>query len=186
MRCIYLFFFIFLTGCIKQDRLSLGKGKESILLFEEFLCPACQVSINSDLDPFVKTYIKKGKVNLTIIPTAFFQSSRPSFTAFHQINQYHPSLLYSFFLFIYQIPQEELITLSTEKILSQFYETSPNFNLKNLIETINENSVNRSIKANCALLEKFYEGDMHLPTYIFKGKTIAGGNLLPILIESLP
>ena len=181
----YFFIFILMAGCVREDQLSLGKG-ETAVLFEEFLCPACQLTINKELDAFVKQYVEKGNVHLTIIPTAFFESSRPSFAAFHQINQYHPSLLYPFLLFIYQIPQEKLSLLSTGEILRQFHTLFPEFDVNHLIETIDEKRVTRSIEANSAMLEQYYEGDMHLPTYIFKGKTIPGGNLFPNMIDSSP
>jgi hypothetical protein len=185
VRGLFLLSFLFLTGCIREDRLTLGKG-ESLILFEEFLCPACQHTIHSELEGFVSDYVEKGKIQLTIIPTAFFESSRPSFTAFHQIHKYSPSLLYPFFLFIYRIPQEKLVLLSAAEILTCFHTSFPFFNVNKAIQSIDEKEVTRCIEINCAHLERFYEEEMHLPTYIFKGKTIAGGNLLPLMIEFPP
>ena len=138
-----------------------------ITLFEEFACPQCKRFHREEFLDHISPYLRTGDVNLTLIPTAFLESSLAPSLALLAVLDADKSYALSMLDFLFQSTSQDPGTL-----LCEFANINPAFDLSHALEALEGGNFDSILINGRKCCERLYEVEIHMPTLLINGKRI--------------
>lgn len=135
-------------------------AKNHIVVLEEFTCKACQRFHLYDLPILLSKYVDTGRAKITLIPSAYLDSSKAACMA----ALLWPSDKESYLRFLNYLFQNPYQFSKAEDFIEQFGESLP--------DTADEMKAEQIILKGRALCDRIYEQEIHMPTIFINNKQI--------------
>ena len=140
------------------------KAPIQITIFQEFACPQCKRFHTEDLPKIDHHYVKKGQVGITVVPLAFLKYSIPSCLASLCIQKLLPHEAKDFYSFLFELPQEKLLSFSAESLIHLYSQKKPKDFPKNHLCKCLQKPLLNLIEYNLSLAKHIYtEDQIHVP-----------------------
>ncbi len=157
-----------------ENQFTYGKSDAPVhmILFEEFSCPLCQ-TLHKEALPFIENnYVESGKLKITIIPLAFLDDSVPACTLSLCIQKIALTHMKSFHDFLFELPEEDLISFSFRDFVSAYIETHKTLPAPQILKCLREDTFDDAIEHNLSLAKKIYPKDIRVPIVLINGNLI--------------
>ena len=148
-----------------------------LIIFEEFACPQCARFHLEDLPVLIQTYVEKGVVKFTSIPTAYLDSSLNGFAAAYSVMNQNIEHYQTFLNFFFS---EANPFMSTRELLSLYSNIQPNFDIDAAWEILKNRHSLPLVEQIRSIVDEIYRTDIEMPTILINGK-----HLKNISLESI-